>query len=185
MSITSYQTTVAGNTTIVRVTSSLSGTVYYFWFADGAYFGRTTSPTFTFVLDIGDQNVVVCLDSNDPNYNAIANAPHGYPARRSLVFVQSTDASVARYRVEQSENGGAWTAIAFVAADSTKWTYEILSPRLTDLTTYAWRVVPIDDAGNDGSPQYVGSELIVRTPDAPNFVVTFDAVHDQVHFAAA
>lgn len=185
---TSFATLRDGNTTTVTVAPLLPGSalIYYFWYLDGAYVGMSTNPSRTFVLDSGGQAVIDCLQSNDPAFDFSQFATQGYPATRTLEFVRSIDPTVAQYRIEQQEGGfGPWTAIGIISDDPSAWTYDLVTPRLDDLTLYAWRVIAIDAAGNDGATLTLATEVIVRTPDAPRFSATFDAVHDQVNFTAA
>jgi hypothetical protein len=180
--ITSYTTTRSGNTTLVTVTSSLSGTVYYHWYAD-VYLGFTTTPSRTFVVMPIDQIRINCYDTNDPNFDPYSVSEATVSAKRLVAWVRSLAADVALYRVEQSSNGGPWTAIGFVADSPSTWLYTLLSPRLNDLTSYAWRVVPIDEAGNDGTPTgTIPSEYIVRGVDAPKFSFSFNAGTTHVTF---
>lgn len=184
--ITAYRTTRAGQTTTVRVTSNLAGTVFYHWYLDGAWIGRTTSPEKSFVLDLSDQARVDVVDVNDPDFDPLKNPPAGYPARRSLFFLRSTDEDVETYRVEQQKDGGAWTTVAILHHDPRAWSYQVLTDRLPDLSSYSWRVIPVDRAGNDGTALSLGSaEKVVRTPDAPNFTATFNAGATTVTFAVA
>jgi len=180
-----FSTIRTGGATTVTVMPILSGAVYYFWFLDGAYAGMTTEPSRTFVLDSGGQATVDCLQTFDPLFDPTVFAMPGYPAVRTLEFVRSIDPNVAEYRIEQQRASGAWTVLGRVADDSSRWTYSVVTPRLDDLTSYGWRVVPIDAAGNDGTTLTLAQELIVRTPDAPRFTVTFDPLNDQVAFGAA
>jgi hypothetical protein len=178
--ITITSTSRINNTTVVNVTSSLTAPVWYFWYLDGVFVSTTRAPKYTFVLPAGQQSQVDVLDGNTSTPPA---APTAYPAVRVINFVRSLG-GVDRYRIEQQANGGAWIAIGYVQDNPRSWSYQITTPRLDDLTQYAWRVIPIDAAGNDGTALSLGQELIVRTPDAPNFTVVFDAVHDQVMFSA-
>lgn len=167
--ITSTSQIRIGFKTVVTAVSSLSGVVYYFWYLDGAYMGFTTSASYSFVLKPGEQSVIDVLDSNDPDFDPVTNAPAGYPARRTLVWTRSIDADVHQYRVEQRKDAGAWVELGYVYDDPAQWLFRLLSPRLDDLAEYEWRVVPMDLAGNDGTPVALGAEKIVRRPDAPNF----------------
>ena len=88
--------------------------------------------------------------------------------------MRSIDASAAQYRVEQQQDGGDWEQIALVFAETRRWDYTTMTDRLDDLSDYAWRVVPVDAAGNDGTAITLTAETIVRTPDAPRVSVTFD-----------
>ena len=180
MTITDYQTIRNENLTRVIVTSDLAGTVYYHWYLDGVLVGSTESSEFWFSLEIGEQARVEVLDTNDPDFDPLQNAPEGWPARRLLWWVRSIDASIDHYRVEQQQNAGAWSIVARVPHDGNLWHYWLLSGRLDDLSDYAWRIVPVDAAGNDGDWTLIGPEKIVRTPDAPDFAIAYDAGTDKV-----
>jgi len=175
----------------VIVTSDLSGTIYYHWYLDGVLVASTEGldeSEFWFQLEQGEQARLEVLDTNDADFDAVANAPAGWPARRLLWWVRSLDASTDHYRVEQQQDGGDWSTVALVPRDSLgpdTWHYQLLSDRLDDLSDYAWRIVPVDAAGNDGDSTLIGPERIVRAPDAPDCTITYDADTDKVTFAAA
>jgi len=190
MAITSYSQRRYSNVTTVTVVSDLTppsgGAVYYHWYIDGAYVAMTRSSSRSFALEAGDQVKIVAQDTTDPDYDAVANAPAGYPARRSLWWLRSLDDDVEHYRVEQRrEDDNDWSVVAIVRHDNRVWSYSLLTGRLDDLIGYAWRVVPVDLAGNDGTPWELATEMIVRTPDAPDFAVTFDDQTTCVTFASA
>jgi len=187
MSITSETATRENNTTTVVVTSDLSAPVYFFWYVYGAYVGRTTVGRNGFALEQADQVRISVLDSNDPDFDAIANAPDGFPARRTLVWNRSIDADVAHYRIEQQREAEGYTEIGIVNADDTTWQYHYLTPRLDDLTNYDWKITPVDSLGVDGTPVAIGPELIVRNPDAVEFTVTaeYDGVGTKITFDEA
>jgi hypothetical protein len=185
MAITSYQQQRFGTLTIVTVTSDLSGTIYYHWYIDGAFIASTQSPMRSFTLETGDQIRIEVKDTNDADYDPIANAPDGYPARRTIWWIRSTDDDVVSYRVEQKKGAGDWTSIGIVQRNGEAWTYSLLSPRLDDLNAYQWRVIPVDVAGNDGTARTVDAEDVVRTSDAPDFTISFDSGTAKVTFAAA
>lgn len=169
----------------VTVTSDLSGTIYYHWYIDGAYIASTMSPAYSFYLAEDECVRVTCIDTNNASYDAIANAPAGYPARRSLWWVRSIDSDVSHYRVEQNKDAAGWTEIGIVHHDDTQWSYSFLTEPLTDLSSYQWRVYPVDAAGNDGTVITLGAETVVRTPDAPDFTISFDGDTDTVTYTAA
>lgn len=185
MAITAYNQTRQGNVTIVTVTSGLGGTVYYHWYIDGAFVATTLTPTRSFVLEVGEQVRIEVNDTTDPDYDPFANAPAGWPARRTLWWIRSTDADVRQYRVEQKKGAGSWATIGIIQANAVDWAYSLLSPCLDDLASYTWQVIPVDTAGNDGTALTIGPELVVRTPDAPEFTVSFDEGTTRVTFAAA
>jgi len=184
MTITNYQITRLGVTVSVTATSDLEGDVWYHWYLDGLYQGVTTSPTRRFVLE-GEQARVEVVDTNDAAFDPYADPPESFPARRTVWWVRSLDSDVDHYRVEEKEGSGAWTTLGIVQHDASKWSYELVTGRLTDLTDYEWRVIPVSKVGNDGSPVELAAERIVRTPDAPAFTIAYDADTDEVTFAEA
>ena len=185
MSITAYSQVRIGNVTRVTVTSDLSAPIYYHWYLNGSWSGVTTGPGKSFHLGDGDQARIEAIDTNDPAYDGIANAPDGWPARRTIWWCRSVDSDVVRYRVEQQKDGGDWSTLGTVQAVAGQWPYSLLTGRLDDLATYAWRVYPVDAAGNDGTALTLDSEKIVRTPDGPDFAIAFDDGTTKVTFSAA
>lgn len=185
MSITDYQITRLHNTTQVTVTSDLSGTIYYHWYLDGVLVASTQSNVYTIFLPNSDQIRVEVIDTNDADYDPVANAPAGWSARRTLYWHRSLASDIDHYRVEQSKDEGAWTTVATVAHEDRRWYYSALSGRLDDLSDYVWRVVPVDQAGNDGTPIALDSERVVRTPDAIDFTVSFSKATTKVTFSEA
>jgi hypothetical protein len=181
--IESINQTQIGNIVTVTVVSSLSAPVYYFWYLDGNFVNETQTPTMVFVPSA--QTIITCIDSNDPGFDPIANAPAGFPATRTLFFVRSLDPNIGSYLLQQSENSGAWETIATVHDDPGTWSYQVTTGELDDLSQYAWQVVPVDIYGNTGTPTALANELIVRTPDAPDFTFTFEQGSDQVLFSGA
>ncbi len=174
-----------GNVSTVTVTTNLAGTVYYHWYVDGVWVAVTNSNHFSFVAAAGEQSRIEVEVSNDPGFDQVANAPDTPAARVTLYWIRSTDTDVREYKVEQQLDGGDWATIATVPFQAGSWDYRITSPRLDDLGSYAWRVTPVDAAGNDGSATSLGARTIVRTPDAPEFTATFDEGTTKVTFAGA
>ncbi len=169
--------------TFVTVVSALEGVVYYHWYIDGAYIGQTLTGRRSFALNDSDQVRIVAIDTTDVDFDAIANAPAGYPARRTLNWIQSSDPTFVSYVIRQRREAEAKIDLATKAQDV--WHHELLTPRLDDLTDYSWFVYPVNAAGNEGDPLLLSPDEIVRTPDAPNWSFTFDAGTDRVTFAAA
>jgi len=185
MSITATTAVRIGNAVLVAVTSSLSGTVYYHWYVDGVWAGRTTTPQHTLYVGDDAQARIEVVDTTDADFDYLAGNPTPYPAARRLWWIRSLAADVDHYRIEQQIDGGDWSELAIVARRGEDWTYEYTTDRLTDLAEYAWRVVPVDEAGNDGTAITLAAEKIVRVPDAPEFTIAFDPDTDTVEFAAA
>jgi hypothetical protein len=181
--ITAYSQTRNQNMSVVSVTSDLAGIIYYFWYLAGAFVAATQRNAYTFLLQPGEQARVDVIDTNDPDFDPIAHAQAGYPARRSIHWVKSQDADASSYRVEQRKDAGAWSTIGIIYASPEKWSHVLLSPILEDLAVYEWRITPVDQAGNDGTAIALSAETIVRTPDAPNFAVAFSQTTGRVTFS--
>jgi len=181
----SYTVTTVGDTTTVTVASTLTPPVYYFWYLDGQYLGMTEEATRAFNLLAGEQARIDVLDSTDEDFDPYANAPAAYPSRKTIFWIRSPATDVDYYRVEQQADGGEWETVETIPADPDAWSYSSLTERLDDLTTYAWRIIPVDVVGNDGTPLAFAAELIVRIPDAPAFAVTIDPDTSKITFAEA
>jgi len=189
MAITSYQTTRAGSVTVVTVTSDLADTVYYHWYVDGQHVDQTLWPFKAFYLGVGQQARVEVIDTNDPDYDWQSGAPEGWPSRRTLWWTSADwpslgETDLDHYRIDQKTDGD-WEAAGRVQHNANQWEYRFLTARLADLTEYTWRIVPVDRAGNDGTPLELRPEKIVRTPDAPRFAIAFDQGTTKVTFSAA
>ena len=180
-----YSVTRLGNVTQVTVTSQLLEAVTYHWYLDGVYMGATSSPTFSFYIEDGEQALIEVIDDPGSDFDPILQAPTHYPARRTLWWVRSLDSDVDHYRVEEKIGAGDWATLELVPHNDDRWEYSVLTGRLTDLTNHQWRVYPVDAAGNDGTAVTLSAEKIVRTPDAVNFTATFDDGTSKVTFAAA
>jgi hypothetical protein len=184
MAITSYSQRRIQQDITVTVVSSLGGTIYYHWYIDGSYIGMTTIPSKSFRIDPSDQARIVCQDTNSATYDPIANAPTDYASRKSIYWIRSLATDVNYYRIDQRKSAGAWTEIGRVYHSEAKWDYSFLTKRLDDLTTYEFRIMPVDKAGNDGNSLDFAIETIVRRPNAPNFSATFVPATTFVTFAA-
>jgi len=172
-----------GNLVIWQVTSSLSDP-YYHWYLEGAWLGVTRVGQFSLVVEDGEQAWLVCQDTEDSGYDPIANAPEGYPARRTIGWVASADSDVDYYRVEQNKDGGGWTVLGSLKDDGS-WFYTFVTARLVDLASYQFRVVPVDVAGNDGTPMTRDAEIIVRRPDAVAFTAALNSPATTVTWSEA
>jgi len=177
-----YRAVRIGEFTEVSITTSLAEAEWYHWYLDGGYVGRPAGPPKTVSVPTGDQLRVECIPTADADFDPVANAPEGYPARRTLWWTRSLDADVAYYRVEQQADGGEWSVLAEVPPEADQWGFSLLTGRLDDLKEYAWRITPIDLSGNEGVPILIGPELVVRTPNAPAFSVEFQSETQTVEF---
>ena len=187
MSITALKAVRHGNTTRVTAVSDLAApgtTVFYHWYVDGRHVGVTGSSQRVFALEAGEQFQVDVIDTTDADYDGPGNAPTAWPARKRLWWIRSMSDDVDYYLVQQKTDGD-WYTIAKVQHDPRKWDYEILTPRLEDLAEHTWRITPYDRGGNAGTAKTIGPEKVVRTPDAPDYTISFDDGTTRVTFAAA
>lgn len=175
MSIISTSQVRSGDTVTVTAVSDLTAPTFY-WYFDGAYLAATAGGTQVFTLQPGDQVRIHVLDSEDPNFDPIADGPVGYPARVTLEWIRALEDDTSHYRIEQSKNFGPFTLLGKVKHIIGQWSYRFVTSRLDDLASYTWQITPVDSHGNLG-PDPVGtpSRQIVRWPDAPNFTATFDS----------
>lgn len=183
--ITAYVSRQIEQAITVEATSDLSGVVYFHWYVDGAYVRSGRSAVFAVQVAPDEQVEVTAVDTNDPDFDPIVNAPPGYPSRRTLRWIRSLAADVVGYRVDQRKDGGAWSEIGRVTQTPAAWVLSFLTPVLEDLATYEWAVYPLNEAGNVGTELAFDAELIVRRPDAPEFSIAFDEGTTRVTFAAA
>ena len=181
----SYLTVRIGETTQVSLLNPPRGTIGFYWYFDGAYVGKTVGPTKSFHVPAGEQLRLDVIPTADENFDPIASAPDGFPSRRTLWWIRSLGVDAANYRIDQREGAGDWTTVALIPQEADRWDFLIITDRLKDLTEYTWRVVALDAAGNEADPVAIGPELIVRTPDAPNFTAEFDSETRAVAFADA
>lgn len=163
----------------VIATSDEVPPVWFHWWIDGVYCGATggdgsTQSGRTFHVGLDGQERIQVIDSTSESVDPATLGADAYPARRSLWFLRSLETGVDRYRIEQQQDGGQWTIIGRLTAREDAWAYTFGSGRLDDLSDYAWRAIPIDACGNDGTPISIASQTIVRPPDAPRFEASFD-----------
>ncbi len=185
MAITSTTVNNIGGLNVITVVSDLSGIVFYHWYVDGLYISTTNTNSWSYYLQSGGQARITITDTNDPDFDPIANAPDGWPSRRSIYWVRSTDTDVEKYKIEQKQDAGSFVEIGNIFQESDSWDFTFVTPRLVDLSDYTWRITPVDLAGNEGTAITIGPEKIVRTPDAPDFTITFDSGTTKVTFASA
>jgi len=174
-----------GQVSVVRVSTPLAGRVYYFWWVDGTYVGMTASAEYRLLLPAGEQARVECVASQNPHFDYRAHGPATPPARAVIWWIASTAADVDYYRIDESRDGAAWSELVRVVHSPGLWDHRYVTGRLVDLAGYAWRVVPVNRAGNEGAPIDQLPRTAVRTPDAPDYTVAFDEGTTRVTFSAA
>jgi hypothetical protein len=171
MAITAIDQSRSGSTVTVTATSSLTGTVYFHWYSDGRYVGGGVSASRTFALPAGEQARVDVIDTNDADYDAVANAPAGFPRRVTVEFVGSPDTDISHYIIEQNNDD-----VARLTATDRNWLYRWTSPVLPDTqgaSQNEWTVRAVNRAGNESATVDV-TEEIARLGDAPDWSMSYD-----------
>lgn len=175
-----------GPVTVLTVAGRFAGRVFYHWWVDGDYGGRSASNTFGVHSPAASVARLYIIETLDPDFDPVAGAPDMFGPRKMIRWLRAVDLAAHSYRVEQSRAGAGWVEIGSVfAAGRAAWEFALKTPRLDDLVSYAWRVIPVTFAGNDGNTLAFAAETIVRTPDAPDWTVTWDPDTERVTFAAA
>lgn len=171
-------------TTEVEVTSFLRGSpIYFHWFLNGVYLGWTLDGSRAFRLEDFETVRLEVYDTCDPAWDLTTFSSKAAPARRLLAWIRSLDPTTVYYRIEQQVADGAWAALAYVPSDDLIWQYTWTTEILNDLTAYAWRIVPINAASLAGTPIAISAEIIVRSPDAPDFTPTFNPIARTMQFS--
>ena len=180
-----------GGTTTLMARSWLREPVFFLWWVNGIFQGKTLDGGKVVRPEDGEQLRVELFDTRNPSFDPSLILVQSATGRRRIFWTRSLDANIAAYRIDgQAGTGGpfmvggsSWQTLATVAADDT-WQYAWLSDPCADLAPVAWRIVPLDAAGNAGTAKVISAEMIVRTPDAPRWAFELDSVSRQVTFSA-
>ena len=164
----------AGAGWLLTATSDLGAGACFYWFIDGRLAAQTSRQALSVTRQLATAVEVLASRHNDLD-------PTRWAARHRerefvLEWVRPTDGA-EQYRIEQAEgsSGGSWTALATVP-DERHWLHRYTTPRLSDLSWWRFRVVPIT-AGNDGTPLEFAARFVGGRPDAPAYDVTYNAVN--------
>lgn len=126
-----------------------------------------TTPAYSanFKVAPGEQLSLEILDGD-------AKPAPSFPGTMRLEW-QNGGGSIASYRIEEW-NGSQWNAAATLL-NAGQWQFSYTTRFLEDCATHRFRVVPIGNNGNPGTPAE-WSATMVRHPDAPrkNFVLDTD-----------
>ena len=176
---------IAKNTVKVTVASNkATAGIYYYWYAEGDFMAATRRPSFTFyVLDSGPVQVDV-IDHTHPDMDTSAEAPEGFPGRRTVYWNPPQDEDVKKYRVRIRKNAGDWTTIGSIPHRDGTWNYFLVTPVLDDLADYEIDVAAVDEAGNTGSTVATASFGVVRVPDAEDYDVSYSDETNKFIFAS-
>ncbi len=132
-------------------------------YLDGQLVSVQTAEQFDVKVEGEVSPVLEVLDSEDDVPN------DAFPPYLRLGWLPVSDA--VRYLVQQYDGG--WVDVATLAAEADRAWYQYDTPGLADVTVHQWRVIPIDEAGNEGSA-LAFSVLMVRHPDPPDVTFTYD-----------
>lgn len=92
-------------------------------------------------------------------------------------------ATAVAYGIDEKQ-GASWVARETIDDDTSPQYFLWRSDRLADDTTHEFRIVPIDAAGNEGTP-ISRTLLMVRVPDAPEVTFAYSSVTTKVTVSAA
>lgn len=150
----------------------------YHWYVDGVYAGTTYAGEFCAHVDPGDTLTLSVAVTLDPADDPLDLCPEEYPGRRTLEWLQPSSGPPEYYRIDHATTPGTpdpgdWTEYARVSGGAA-WSRRYLTGPLADLTPHWFRIVPIDEHGDEGAPVELGPEQLVRRPDRPDVTVTFD-----------
>jgi hypothetical protein len=169
-----------GPVVCVTAASDLTGSVNYHWWIDGVYLGSGSAPSRDFYIMAGEQARIDVIYTTDADFDPNENRPDVPETRQRLQWTLGVDLQATIWRIDEQTDGETWNTIAKVAVRTGQWSYEYLTRRLTDLVTYTWRVVPIDECGNERTEVSLGSFICVRLPDMPETTMEFDGVTNRV-----
>lgn len=143
-------------------------------YRDGVLLSEQTAAEYELSVTGGEVPVIEVLD--DASANPQSSFPNG------LTLGWRTDPESATYRVDRW-TGADWLEVDTLAASDGGW-QSYSTGVLADGATHLWRVVPIDSAGNSGTPLEF-SALMVRHPDPPDVDYAYESVGRTVTVSAA
>lgn len=166
---------VSGQFCRVVVSSNLRKRRIYHWYVNGRYAGSSHGNSRVFRCPPGRQINVLARPRRRSSYPAGDRLPVAYSGELTLEWIRSPDEDVACYRVEYRSppGSGDWVGFGRLTADD-RWDYRITTPQLDDDAEYEFRVIPVDTAGNAGTPLELGTERVVRYPNVTAADVTWD-----------
>lgn len=146
--------------------SNTAPTGPFYVYLDGVYATTLYQPWYQLELTPGEQVQFEVLDDTSA-------ASDAYPSRALLSWDASPDA-VTAYRVDEY-SGGVWTQVTLMQPAAGQTHFDWQTDPLADGSVHTYRVVPVDDAGNDGvSKQF--SMTVVRRPDPPTVARTWSQI---------
>lgn len=164
--LTITQTLIGVNTVRVTWTSGLPTPTFRVW-RDGVK-TLTTVSYMDFYLADGEMPVIEVFDDDTVPSSA-------YPGNMLLFWYHV--ATAAKYRVEKYE-GAQWITVATII-DNGQGSFIYRTEFLADETTHHWRIVPVGENGNDGTP-LVRDFFMCRYPDVPTAAWAYSAVNYKV-----
>lgn len=175
MTVTMHTPTRVGpNAWRLRWESDVGGTPIYRVYRNGRCIQTGPRNCCTVSMQADESGTIEVLDDADA-------VPAAIPRVRMRLLWDAVTGT-ARYRVQRYV-GAAWvTEVEIRAGDRTN--YEYLTPPLEDVTDHQYRVVPIGENGNEGTPATV-TVTMVRNPDPPVVTMEYASGTGLVTIAAA
>lgn len=166
MSITSVTCDYAGGRSWRFTAVSSLPTPTYYWRVDGARWHSGPEDTVLVPIDDGTPTVWVSDDgwgSDDEHF----------PGRQTLqVFIDEDSSPAYAYLRIDEYVSGSWTERKRLTCDGRGW-YTWTSRYLEDVTVHQFRVVPVGENGNEGTPASFAA-LMVRHPSPPAVSHSYD-----------
>lgn len=159
---------------LIQWTTSLGAAAICYFYINGLLAWSGLQRFFQLEAVEGEQKQYEILDD-------IAGVPEpGYPGRAFLTWLPQDD--VASYKIQELVDA-VWTTRATIADSGQTW-FSWTSRYLEDSTTHQFRIVPRGTNGSDGLPRPF-TFFMIRRPDLPAAIATYNAVDGGVTFTAA
>ena len=174
ITVTNYTWAFTNNYCVVTVETDRPAN-YYHWFIDGSWVNRTRVDHFGFYVNDGEPIDVECYPVDTDSWNPFEVAERGRWSPYHLIEFIRPDDDVDYYTLEVAYASAptTWTEFARITDDNS-WSYQVRTPRLTDLEEYAdIRITPYRN-DNAGSTLTKRINMIVRKPDPIDFAVALD-----------
>lgn len=149
----------------IKYSSDLSNPVFFIYI-DGELYDTTEAASAIIRINPGESPVISIIDSLIPG-----EIPAYYPKYAALTWWYLNGA--VEYRIEEYI-GSAWV-VRDTIPENGKGYYLWKSRVLEDCVSHSFRVIPVDEKGNDGTAQEF-EILMVRIPDEPQCEFSYSAV---------
>jgi hypothetical protein len=165
---------------VLTVSSAAAAPFHVYWLIDGELVAHTTGPQLTVRREATFSVEALISRHGDVDASRWQRMPRA--GRLRVGWVRPLDEDVDEYRCELATGlaGDNWSTFATVRDDG-RWSYQVWTPTLTDMTYYRFRVVPVVN-GNAGTPLIYAARLVARVPNGPACAADYDPDTGKVTF---